>query len=147
IQDRGRTWLRTGDVVTVDDDGFVRLIDRIKEVIITGGFNVYQSQVEEHLRSMPGILDVAVVGVPGGDLGEKVVAAIVLAEGATRVELAAVRAWSDQKLARYAHPRALVVLPELPKSQIGKVLRRVVRQQVIESEGDRSTPPSGSATG
>lgn len=132
LEHEGRTWLRTGDVVVVEDAGFVRLIDRIKEVIITGGFNVYPSQVEDALRQMPGIQDVAVVGVPGGDLGEKVVAAIVLAEGAGRVELAAVRAWSEEHLARYAHPRDLVVLPELPRSQIGKVLRRVVRQQVID---------------
>ncbi len=132
LEHDGTTWLRTGDVVVVEDDGFVRLVDRIKEVIITGGFNVYPSQVEEHLRRMPGVQDVAVVGIPGGDLGEKVVAAIVLAEGATRIELSAVRAWSESALARYAHPRDLVVLPELPRSQIGKVLRRVVRQQIID---------------
>lgn len=132
LEDGDRVWLRTGDVVVVEDGGFVRLVDRIKEVIITGGFNVYPSQVEDHLRQMPGIQDVAVVGIPGGDLGEKVVAAIVLAEGATRIELAAVRAWSEQKLARYAHPRDLVVLTELPRSQIGKVLRRVVREQIID---------------
>ncbi|WP_199423761.1 AMP-binding protein [Actinotalea solisilvae] len=129
----GRTWLRTGDVVVVEDGGFVRLVDRIKEVIITGGFNVYPSQVEDHLREMPGIEDVAVVGVPaGGDLGERVVAAVVLAHGGPRVDLAAVRAWSEKRLARYALPRDLVVLTELPRSQIGKVLRRVVRQQVID---------------
>ena len=128
----GRTWLRTGDVVVVEDGYFVRLVDRIKEVIITGGFNVYPSQVEDHLRTMPGIKDVAVVGVPGGDIGEKVVAAIVLAEGVSRIELAAVRAWSENTLARYAHPRDLVFLHELPRSQIGKVLRRVVRQQIID---------------
>lgn len=130
----GRTWLRTGDVVVVEEDGFVRLVDRIKEVIITGGFNVYPSQVEDHLRAMPEIDDVAVVGVPGGDVGEKVVAAVVLAEGVTRIELSAVRAWSADRLARYALPRELVVLTELPRSQIGKVLRRVVRQQVIDRD-------------
>lgn len=132
LEHDGRTWLRTGDIVVVEDGGFVRLVDRIKEVIITGGFNVYPSQVEEHLREMPEIDDVAVVGVPGGDLGEKVVAAIVLAEGVTKVELEAVRAWSEQRLARYAHPRDLVIVPELPRSQIGKVLRRVVREQVLD---------------
>ncbi len=132
VEVAGRTWLRTGDIVVVEDGGFVRLVDRIKEVIITGGFNVYPSQVEDQLRAMPEIHDVAVVGVPGGDLGEKVVAAIVLAEGVTRIELSAVRAWSEQRLARYATPRDLVILPELPRSQIGKVLRRVVRQQVID---------------
>ena len=131
IELQGRTWLRTGDIVVVEDGGFARLVDRIKEVIITGGFNVYPSQVEEQLRGMPGIKDVAVVGVPGGDLGEKVVAAIVLAEGVTKIELSAVRAWSEQRLARYAFPRDLVVLTELPRSQIGKVLRRVVREDIL----------------
>ena len=134
VEHDGRTWLRTGDVVVVEEHGFVRLVDRIKEVIITGGYNVYPSQVEDHLRRMPGVVDVAVVGIPGGDLGEKVVAAIVMAEGATRIELSAVRAWSENALARYAHPRDLVVLPELPRSQIGKVLRRVVRQQIIDKK-------------
>jgi long-chain acyl-CoA synthetase len=128
----GRPWIRTGDVVVVDEDHRVRLVDRIKEVIITGGFNVYPSQVEDQLRGMPEIADVAVVGVPGGDVGERVVAAVVLAEGATRIELEAVRAWCEERLARYAHPRELVVLPELPRSQIGKVLRRVVREQVLD---------------
>lgn len=127
----GRTWLRTGDVVVVEEDGFTRLVDRIKEVIVTGGYNVYPSQVEDLLREMPEIDDVAVVGIPGGDLGERVVAAIVLAEGVTKVELSAVRSWSEQRLARYAHPRDLVILPELPRSQIGKVLRRVVREQIV----------------
>jgi long-chain acyl-CoA synthetase len=131
IEIDGRTWLRTGDIVVVEEGGFVRLVDRIKEVIITGGFNVYPSQVEEQLRGMPGIRDVAVVGIPGGDLGEKVVAAVVLAEGVTKIELSAVRAWSEHRLARYAHPRDLVVLAELPRSQIGKVLRRVVRQDIL----------------
>jgi long-chain acyl-CoA synthetase len=129
----GRTWLRTGDVVVAEEGGFFRLVDRIKEVIITGGFNVYPSQVEEHLRRMPEIADVAVVGLPGGDLGERVVAAIVLAEGVTRVELSAVRAWSENALARYAHPRDLVVLAELPRNAIGKVLRRSVREQLLDA--------------
>lgn len=132
LEHDGRTWLRTGDIVVVEPDGFVRLVDRIKEVIITGGFNVYPTQVEDHLRAMPEIEDVAVVGVPGGDLGERVVAAIVLAEGVTRVELSAVRAWSEHRLARYAQPRDLVFLTELPRSQIGKVLRRVVRQDILD---------------
>ncbi|MBX9244697.1 AMP-binding protein [Actinotalea ferrariae] len=134
----GRTWLRTGDVVVVEEGGFVRLVDRIKEVIITGGFNVYPSQVEDHLRLMPGIEDVAVVGVPGsGDLGERVVAAVVLAQGGPSVDLATVREWCERRLARYALPRDLVVLPELPRSQIGKVLRRVVRQRVMDDDDAR----------
>ncbi|WP_448060104.1 AMP-binding protein [Cellulomonas hominis] len=124
-------WLRTGDVVSIDESGFVTLVDRMKEMIVTGGFKVYPSQVEDHLRTMPGVADVAVVGVPGGDLGEKVVAAIVLAAGTTAMDLAAVRAWCEQRLARYALPRDLVILTELPRSQIGKVLRRVVRENLL----------------
>ena len=134
VERDGRTWLRTGDVVVVEDGGFVRLVDRIKELIISGGFNVYPSQVEDHLRLMDGVEDVAVVGLPGGDLGEKVVAAVVLAKGAAHVDLAAVRAWSATRLARYAVPRDLVILPELPRSQIGKVLRRVVRQRLLDEQ-------------
>ena len=128
----GRTWVRTGDVVVVEPDGFVRLVDRMKEMIISGGFKVYPSQVEDHLRTMPGVEDVAVVGVPGGDLGERVVAAIVLAaDVASSIDLAQVRAWGEEKLARYALPKQLEIVTELPRSQIGKVLRRVVRDDIL----------------
>ena len=93
---------------------------------------MYPSQVEDHLRAMPGIEDVAVVGVPGGDLGERVVAAIVLAtDVAAAIDLAQVRAWGEEKLARYALPKQLEIVTELPRSQIGKVLRRVVRDDIM----------------
>lgn len=126
-------WLRTGDVVVVDEHGFATLVDRIKEMIVTGGYKVYPSQVEAHLRSMPGVADVAVVGIPGGDMGEKVVAAVVLDPDAATggLDLAAVRAWCEQRLARYALPRELVIVADLPRSQIGKVMRRVVRERVM----------------
>lgn len=133
-------WLRTGDVVQMDEHGFVVLVDRIKEMIVTGGFKVYPSQVEDHLRTMPGVQDVAVVGLPGGDLGEKVVAAIVMELGHTQVELQAVRDWCAERLARYAVPRDMVILPDLPRSQIGKVLRRSVRDHII-SAGPPSHAP------
>ncbi|MEV7973086.1 AMP-binding protein [Cellulomonas sp. NPDC089187] len=126
-------WLRTGDVVRMTDDGFIVLVDRIKEMIVTGGFKVYPSQVEDHLRSMPGVRDVAVVGLPGGDLGEKVVAAVVMDADTPQIDLQAVRDWCQQKLARYAVPRDLVILPDLPRSQIGKVLRRVVRDNLMST--------------
>lgn len=124
-------WLRTGDIVRVDADGSVVLVDRLKEMIVAGGFKVYPSQVEDQLRAMPGIRDAAVVGEPAGDLGEQVVAAIVLDDDAHGIDLAAVRAWCETRLARYAIPRRLVVLPDLPRSQLGKVLRRVVREVVM----------------
>lgn len=123
-------WLRTGDIVTVDADGFVTLVDRRKELIISGGFNVYPSQVEATLRAMPGVADVAVVGMPSAELGEHVLAAIVPLEGA-HIDLEAVRAWSAERLSRYAVPRQLAILTELPRSQLGKVLRRSVREALL----------------
>jgi long-chain acyl-CoA synthetase len=125
-------WLRTGDLVRRGEDGFVTLADRRKELIITGGFNVYPSQVEDAVRSMPGVRDVAVVGVPDGPRGERVVAALVLEPGA-HVDLAAVRRWAEDRLSAYAMPRAVTVLEDLPRSQLGKVLRRVVREQLLAS--------------
>ena len=124
-------WLRTGDIVTVDERGVARLVDRSKELILSGGFKVYPSQVEDTLRAMPGVLDVAVVGLPGQGADERVAAAVVLDEGHPPVTLAALRAWGEQRLTRYALPRALGIVSELPRSQIGKVLRRVVREDLL----------------
>ena len=126
-------WLRTGDLVHRGRDGFVTLADRRKELIITGGFNVYPSQVEDAVRPMPGVRDVAVVGVPDGARGERVVAALVLEPGA-HVDLAAVRRWAQERLSAYAVPRAVTVLDDLPRSQLGKVLRRVVREQLLAAQ-------------
>ncbi|WP_074015219.1 AMP-binding protein [Actinomyces polynesiensis] len=122
-------WLRTGDLVRVKDD-FVVMADRRKEMINSSGFNVYPSQVEDAVRSMPGVSDVAVVGVPAGSFGESVVAAIVLEAGAS-VTLEDVRTWAEKSLAHYALPRQIVVMSELPHSQIGKVMRRRVREELL----------------
>ena len=121
-------WLRTGDVVVADADGFVRVVDRIKELIITGGFNVYPSEVEEVLREHPDVAEAAVVGVRGEE-GEQVVAVVVATAGA-RIEVDAVRAHARERLTAYKVPRRVVVVDELPRSLIGKVLRREVREQV-----------------
>ena len=111
-------------------DGFVVMADRRKEMINSSGFNVYPSQVEDSVRSMPGVSDVAVVGVPAGSAGESVVAAVVLEAGAS-VTLEDVRKWAERSLAHYALPRQLVVMSELPRSQIGKVMRRRVREELL----------------
>ncbi|QGN49140.1 long-chain-fatty-acid--CoA ligase [Micromonospora sp. WMMD558] len=123
-------WLRTGDVVEMDPDGFVRVVDRIKELIITGGFNVYPSEVEEALRRVPGVLDAAAVGLPASGGGEEVVAAVVLHADCTTDE-AGIRAACRQHLTAYKVPRRVMVVEDLPRSQIGKVLRREVRDRLL----------------
>ena len=118
-------WFRTGDVVTMSPDGFLTIVDRIKEVIITGGFNVYPSEVEAVLRTHAGVVDVAVVGLPHEDGGEEVVAAVVLVEGVP-VQPDELRAHTRKGLTPYKVPRRVVFVEELPTNPMGKVLRREV---------------------
>ncbi|HWM35197.1 MAG TPA: long-chain-fatty-acid--CoA ligase [Pseudolysinimonas sp.] len=124
-------WFRTGDIVTVDADGFVTIVDRIKELVITGGFNVSPSEVEDALRGFEGVADVAIVGLPSARNGEEVVAAVVAQPGAT-VDATALRAYARETLGAYKVPRQVFMLDELPKSLIGKVLRKKVRDGLIE---------------
>lgn len=125
-------WLRTGDIVTQDADGFTTIVDRVKELIITGGFNVSPSEVERVIMSHTGVADVAVVGRRNSGGGETVVAVIVVAEGAKAPELEELRAFCKQQLAAYKVPRELVVVEELPRSMLGKVIRKQVRDALPE---------------
>jgi len=119
-------WLRTGDLVTVDADGFTTIVDRVKELIITGGFNVAPTEVESVLRTHVDIEDAAVVGLVQPDGGEKVVAAVTTREGA-KLDTEQVRAWCKERLTAYKVPREITVVDELPKSMLGKILRKEVR--------------------
>ncbi|WEK59722.1 MAG: long-chain-fatty-acid--CoA ligase [Candidatus Microbacterium colombiense] len=123
-------WFRTGDIVTVDEAGFIRIVDRIKELIITGGFNVAPTEVENALRQHPSVSDAAVVGLPSGHSGEEVVAAIVVDSG-TDIDVEAIRDFARGILTPYKVPRRIFVVDELPKSLIGKVLRRQVRERLL----------------
>ena len=134
-------WLRTGDLVQVRD-GFIYMADRRKEMINSSGFNVYPTQVEDAVRSMPGVLDVAAVGVPAGESGEDVVAAVVLEAGAS-VTLADLRKWAEKSLAHYALPRQIVVMTELPRSQLGKVMRKKVREQIMGAQAAATDAVAG----
>jgi long-chain acyl-CoA synthetase len=129
-------WMRTGDIVTMDDDGFITVIDRIKELIITGGFNVYPSQVEDALRQVPGVIDAAAVGLPDASGGERVVAAIVVEPG-LQLDPEEVRAATRVHLTGYKVPRQVFVVDELPRSVIGKVLHRAVRDQLLNHPDQR----------
>jgi len=135
-------WLRTGDITVADADGFVRVVDRIKELIVTGGFNVYPSEVEEVLRELPEIDEVAVVGVrTAGDAGEEVVVAVVPAAGAT-IDPERLRAYAHERLTGYKVPRRVVVMEDLPHSQIGKILRRIVRDQIEAMDAAEASGPA-----
>ncbi|UWX79182.1 long-chain-fatty-acid--CoA ligase [Arthrobacter jinronghuae] len=122
-------WFRTGDIVTVDEDHFVTIVDRIKELIITGGFNVSPSEVENALKRHESVDDVAVVGLLRSGGGEDVVAAVVPKAG-SRFNAEELRAFVRKELAAYKVPRRIVEIQELPKSLIGKVLRRHVRDSL-----------------
>lgn len=134
-------WLRTGDLARIDTDDFYVMTDRRKELIISGGFNIYPTEVEAAVRSMPGVEDVAVVGLPEQSGNESVVAAIVAQAGAN-ITLEEVRAWAEKHIAHYALPRQIAIVQELPRSQIGKVMRRVLREELLnarESAGQAAT--------
>ncbi|SIT77482.1 long-chain-fatty-acid--CoA ligase [Microbacterium sp. RU33B] len=123
-------WLRTGDIVTVSEDGFVTIVDRIKELIITGGFNISPTEVEQVLLLHPDVDEAAVVGLPRADGSESVTAAVVLREGAV-FDAAGIRDFCRAHLTAYKVPRAVVERSELPRSLIGKVLRKDVRADLM----------------
>jgi long-chain acyl-CoA synthetase len=119
-------WLRSGDLARQDDDGYFFIVDRKKDVIIRGGYNVYPREVEEVLYEYPGVLEAAVVGIPDEHLGEEVAAAVVLTQDgrATEDEL---RSFVKARVAPYKYPRKVWIAPSLPKGSTGKILKREIR--------------------
>ncbi|MEU0601152.1 long-chain fatty acid--CoA ligase [Streptomyces sp. NPDC006393] len=125
-------WFRTGDLGTKDDEGFLRIVDRKKDVIIRGGYNVYPREVEEVLLRHPGIDQVAVIGLPDELHGEEVCAVVVPAPGA-RPEAAEVTAWSKERLGRHKYPRRVEFTDALPLGPSMKVLKRELRARYAEA--------------
>jgi long-chain acyl-CoA synthetase len=118
-------WLHTGDVVVVDDKGFVRIVDRIKDIINVSGFKVYPNEIEDVLAAMPGVLEVAVVGVTDPEKGEQVKAFIVKKDPAITEQM--VHDFCHAHLTGYKIPKLVEFRDSLPKSNVGKVLRRELR--------------------
>jgi long-chain acyl-CoA synthetase len=116
-------WLKTGDMAKVDEDGYFHIVDRKKELIIRGGFNVYPREIEEVLYEHPAVREAAVLGVPDDSLGEEIGAAVALKEGeeASEDEL---RAFVKERVAAYKYPRQMWFVDELPKGPTGKILKR-----------------------
>jgi long-chain acyl-CoA synthetase len=118
-------WFHTGDVAVVDEEGYFSIVDRKKDLIIRGGYNVYPREIEEIFYEHPAIREAAVVGMPHDDLGEEVGAAVSLKDGveATTDEL---RDFVKQRVAAYKYPRAVWVVDDLPKGPTGKILKREI---------------------
>lgn len=118
-------WLATGDVGRVDEDGYFYIVDRTKDMIIRGGYNVYPREIEEILYQHPGVAEAAVIGIPHALLGEEVGAAVALREDAA-VTPEQLRDYLKARLAAYKYPRIIWLLDELPKGPTGKVLKRSI---------------------
>jgi fatty-acyl-CoA synthase len=121
-------WLHTGDVARIDGDGYVFIVDRIKDMIISGGENIYPAEVEQALYEHPAVQECAIFGVPDPEWGEVGRAVVVLRPGSD-AEPDELLAFLGDRVAKYKRPRTLVVVPELPHSAAGKLQRNVIRQR------------------
>jgi len=128
-------WMYTGDIGIVDEDGFLSIVDRKKDVIITGGFNVYPKEVDEVLYEHPKILEACTIGVPDDYRGETVKAYVVLKPGET-VTAEEVIAFCREKLSPYKVPRQVAFISEMPKSAVGKILRRELRDMEMKRKNN-----------
>jgi malonyl-CoA/methylmalonyl-CoA synthetase len=117
----------TGDLGLIDDQGYVHIVGRAKDIIISGGYNVYPKEVELVLDEMPSVLETAVIGLPHPDLGEAVVA--VLAADGMAPDIDAIKSAIAHRLARYKQPKAYLILPELPRNTMGKVQKAALRKE------------------
>jgi long-chain acyl-CoA synthetase len=128
VDDEGtRRWLHTGDLGYLDDDGYLFIVDRIKDLIKTSGYQVWPREIEEVLATHPAIADVGVAGIPDPAKGEAVKAWAVLRAGHSVTE-EQLRAFCREKLAPYKVPSTIEFRPDLPKTMVGKVLRRALRE-------------------
>lgn len=128
-------WLHSGDIGYRDEDGYLYLVDRKKEMILVGGYNVYPRQVEDHLRQFPEVGEVAVVAVEDEYLGENPYAFVVPQRG-SRIDIAALMDWCQQTLVKYKRPVGIQVLDELPRTGASKLDKRRLRAMLKEDRGD-----------
>jgi long-chain acyl-CoA synthetase len=132
----GEGWFRTGDMAKMDEDGYFFIVDRKKELIIRGGYNVYPREIEEVLYEHPAVQEAAVIGVPHDELGEEVGAAVVLKDGES-VEADELGSYVKEQVAAYKYPRRIWFVDELPKGPTGKILKREIEvpQEAAASTG------------
>ena len=119
-------WFHTGDMAKVDEDGYFFIVDRKKDMIIRGGYNVYPREIEEVLYEHPAVREAAVIGVPHDELGEEVGAAVALKDGES-VSAEELRDFVKENVAAYKYPRHVWFVDELPKGPTGKILKREIK--------------------
>ena len=130
-------WMRTGDAATMDEDGYVFIFDRVNDMIVTGGENVYPAEVENALFGHPSIADAAVIGVPDDTWGEAVKAIVVAKPGAAR-DAADIIAWARARIAHYKAPTSVDFVDAIPRNITGKILRRQLRDPYWKGRARRS---------
>ncbi|MBY0496541.1 MAG: AMP-binding protein [Cyanobacteria bacterium] len=135
-------WLATGDIAKMDEDGYIQIVDRKKDMILVSGFNVYPNEVEAVVAAHPGVADTAVVGVPDDECGEIVVAFVTRKDPAVTEE--DIRQHCKKSLTGYKVPRIVVFKNDLPKSNVGKVLRKDLRDEAKQAYLERKKPGAGS---
>lgn len=123
------SWFRSGDIGILDKDGYLFIVDRLKDMVITGGENVYPREVEEILYTTPEVQECAVIGLPDCEYGEKVTAYIVLNKG-HELDPAGIKQYLKQHLAGYKVPKEYIAIEELPKSAAGKILKKELKQRL-----------------
>jgi malonyl-CoA/methylmalonyl-CoA synthetase len=121
-------WFKTGDLGRIDAEGFVTIVGRSKDLIISGGYNVYPAEIEDHVNGLPGVAESAVIGVPHPDFGEAVVAVVARKAGA-QVDAAQLIAELKKKIANFKVPKRVFVTDELPRNAMGKVQKNLLREQ------------------
>ncbi len=121
-------WFKTGDVGKIDADGYVTIVGRNKDLIISGGYNVYPAEIEGFLNELPGVDESAVIGVPHADFGEAVVAVVVARPGAA-LDAGELTAALKSKIANFKVPKQMFIVPELPRNAMGKVQKNLLREQ------------------
>ncbi|MEV7447159.1 AMP-binding protein [Streptomyces sp. NPDC091204] len=128
-------WMHTGDLAVMDDDGYVSITGRIKDMVIRGGENLYPREIEEFLHTHPDVLDVQVIGVPDAKYGEELMAWVRMREGAEPLTAAAVRAYCDGRLAHFKIPRYVHVVEEFPMTVTGKIRKVEMREAALRLLG------------
>jgi fatty-acyl-CoA synthase len=130
-----RGWMHTGDLATMDEEGYLNIVGRIKDMVIRGGENVYPREIEEFLYTHPDVADVQVIGVPDEKYGEELMAWVRLRPGAEPMTVESLRAFCDGKLAHYKIPRYVHLVDEFPMTVTGKIRKVQMREAAVDLLG------------